>query len=219
METSATEVTSQKVAVKVWRPILDKLETKMAAACLRRDAYLNSVLEVELGHLDEEVATGNSEAARAFVAKKLDLMPDKKLVTFVLRSDLVQRMNDICARKRIVRDAFLNRLLLLIAASPKIFDRFLGLDEAWKRQLMKRYEGESFFENAFYPIEEPITPFWAVRDWLAEDNESIYRIHWDDTLFKNVDLAGLNCYVEDRRVPGHPDEMAYRSQLDDLDIL
>lgn len=62
-------------------------------------------------------------------------------------------------------------------------------------------------------------PFWAVRDWLAEDNESLYRIHWDDTLFKNVDLAGLNCYVADRRVPGHPDELATRSQLDDLDIL
>ncbi|WIM04644.1 MAG: hypothetical protein OHM77_07995 [Candidatus Nitricoxidivorans perseverans] len=219
MEAPATEVTAQKVAVKVWRPILDKLEVKMTAACLRRDAYLSRILEVELDCLDKEVAVANSEAARAFVARKFDLLPDKKLVTFVLRSDLVERMSDVCARKRIVRDAFLNRLLLLLAASPKIFDRFLGLGAAWKSQLMKDYRGASFFEDSFYPIEESINPFWAARDWLAEDNESIYRIYWDDTLFKDVDLAGLNCYVEDRWVPGHPDEGAYRKQLDDLDIL
>jgi hypothetical protein len=30
--------------VKIWRPIIDKLDAKLDAACLRRDAYLAKLL-------------------------------------------------------------------------------------------------------------------------------------------------------------------------------
>lgn len=209
METENTQAVARKVAVKVWRPALDKLDAKMAKACLRRDAYLTQLLDAELEYLDSEVVTENSEAARAYVARKFDLIPDKKLVTFVMRSDVVERMNEICKRKRIVRDAFLNRILLLLAASHNTFERFLGLDEDWKRHLMREYAGAPFLESSFYPIEKFCTPFWAARDWLREDNESIYRIFWDENMFKDVDLTGLNCHVHDNRLPGYPDT-AYR---------
>ena len=36
------------ISVRIWRPILEKLEAKLEAACLRRDAYLRRVLELEI---------------------------------------------------------------------------------------------------------------------------------------------------------------------------
>jgi hypothetical protein len=44
----------------------------MDASCLRRDAYLNRVLAVELDYLDTEVALPNSTEAKKFIAERLD---------------------------------------------------------------------------------------------------------------------------------------------------
>lgn len=221
--TSDNSRLTQKISVKVWRPIVDKLDKKMSAACLRRDAYLNRVLEIELANLDKEVRHASSESARSFIANKLDAMPDRKLVSLTLRIDLVERLGEICERKRIVRDSFLNRLLLLLSASPTVFDHLLNLEQEWKRRLFREYRHETFFENTFYPIEEDINPFWAVRDWIdlqdptgQSDDEEIYTTFWGEGRFKNVDLTGLNCFAHDWRIPNHPAEIEHRKELDEL---
>lgn len=221
--TSNDNKLTQKISVKVWRPIIDKLEKKMAAACLRRDAYLNRVLEIELEKLDKEVVDANSEAARAFIANKLESMPDKKLVSLTVRIDLVERLGEICERKRIIRDSFLNRLLLLLSASPAVFDNLLNLEQDWKRSILREYGIETFFENTFYPIEDDINPFWAVQDWIdlqdttgQSDDAGIYTTFWGDGRFKNIDLTGLNCFAHDWRIPNHPAEIEHRAQLDEL---
>jgi hypothetical protein len=95
----------KKVSTKIWRPILEKLEKKMDASCLRRDAYLSRVLAVELSYLDSEVALPNSTEAKEFIAERLDGLSDRKLVSLSLRPEIVERLNDLCERKRIVRDA------------------------------------------------------------------------------------------------------------------
>ena len=97
--------TVPKISVKIWRPILDKLEAKIESACLRRDAYLAKVLEVELDWLDQEVSIPNSQASYDYVLERLDRL-DRKLVSLALPQELTARLNDICSRKRIVRDAF-----------------------------------------------------------------------------------------------------------------
>ena len=64
--------TVPKISVKIWRPILDKLDAKIESACLRRDAYLAKVLEVELDWLDQEVSIPNSQASYDYVLERLD---------------------------------------------------------------------------------------------------------------------------------------------------
>jgi hypothetical protein len=221
--TSDNSRLTQKISVKVWRPIVEKLDKRMSAACLRRDAYLTRVLEVELKQLDEEVRNASSEMARTFITNKLEAMPDRKLVSLTLRTDLVERLGEICERKRIVRDSFLNRLLLLLSASTTVFDHLLNLDQDWKRKLLREYKNETFFENTFYPIEDDINPFWAVRDWIdlndptgQSDDEGIYTTFWGEERFNNIDLTGLNCFVHDWRIPNHPAEIARRKDLDEL---
>ncbi len=155
----------QKISVKIWRPIIDKLDSKIEATCLRRDAYLAKVLEGELTALDREVCLPNSQAAHDYVFEELDKL-DRKLVSLALPPALVERLKEICNRKRIVRDAFFNRLFLLLAANPKTLDAlfFSQWDDDWRSLVWSEYKHERpFFQNGFYPLEAAVDPFWAMR--------------------------------------------------------
>jgi len=168
--------TVPKISVKIWRPIIGKLEEKIETACLRRDAYLTKVLEVELEWLDHEVSIPNSQASYDYVFDRLDLL-DRKLVSLALPSDLIARLNEVCSRKRIVRDAFFNRLFLLLAVEPQVVDALLFGDvgEEWRTAVWSENKHDGpFFQNGFYPLEPTIDPFWAVRNGLelyADDTD------------------------------------------------
>ncbi|CAG1000914.1 hypothetical protein MTYP_02874 [Methylophilaceae bacterium] len=157
-----------KVSAKIWRQTIEKFDKKIEAACLRRDAYLSRVLEVELDFLDREICFVNSPDAQRFIANRLDGIGERKLVSFALRPDLVVRMNEICERKRIVRDSFLNRLLLLLAANQKTIDKlfFTGSlsPENWRTLVWSKYQHDGpFFQNTLYPLEQEIDPLWPIR--------------------------------------------------------
>lgn len=238
----------KKVSTKIWRPILEKLERKMDASCLRRDAYLSRVLAVELNYLDSEVALPNSIEAKEFIAERLDGLADRKLVSLSLRPDIVERLNDLCERKRIVRDAFFNRLFLLLAAPPKALDRLLfNGDSTWRADVWREFDhGEFGAQTTFYPLEQEIDPFWALRagldicsgkldldDYVVPGSAEvikvirtvsdeiqlpprIYTTVWSDQEIKDIDLFGFNCHLPTWRIPNHPDELASRQRLDDI---
>ena len=174
--------TTPKISVKIWKPIIKKLDEKLDTACLRRDAYLAKLLAVELDHLDDEVSIPNTQASYDFVFSQLDAF-DRKLVSLALPQELTTRLNEICSRKRIVRDAFFNRLFLLLAAAPSVVDNLLFEDFAddWRREVWSEYKHEGpFFQNGFYPLEPMVDPFWAVRCAM-----SMYAVN-----------GGLEDYVE-----------------------
>lgn len=211
----------KKIAAKVWQPVMDKLDKKMELGCLRRDAYIEEILAIELERLDEEITQANSEAARDFVVARLSLL-NRKVVTFTLQADLVERLDEICARKRIVRDAFFNRILLLLTATPSQIDRlFLGvLDSDWRNTVWNAHVCDwGFFPNIFYPLEPDVDPFRVIREGIKLNNEghdvdnAFYRTMLTDRHFKDRDLFGLNCYLPDIFVPNTPD---YLDSLDDL---
>lgn len=157
--------TVPKISVKIWRPIIEKLDSKLQAACLRRDAYFTKVLGIEVAHLDREISVPNSQASYDHVAARLDEF-DRKLVSLALPIELTTRINEVCARKRIVRDAFFNRLLLLLTAQPKTIDSlfFSGYEGDWRTDVWTEYQHEGpFFTNVFYPLETDIDPFWPIR--------------------------------------------------------
>ena len=161
--------TAPKISVRIWQPIIQMLTEKMDSACLRRDAYLRRVLEVELDFLESEVAIPNSPASYDYVFKELEGF-NRKLVSLALPAELTARLNEICERKRIVRDAFFNRLFLLLAAPPKLVDSLLfPVSEGdWRTHVWNEWKHEGpFFQNGFYPLNPTVDPFWAVREGLA----------------------------------------------------
>lgn len=192
-----TPKTVTKISVNIWRPIIGKLDEKIEKACLRRDAYINKVLEVELGWLDEEVSIPNSQASYDYVFDRLDLL-DRKLMSLALPSDLTERLNEICGRKRIVRDAFFNRIFLLLAASPKVVNTLIFGDvgDEWRSEVWTENKNDGpFFQNGFYPLEPMIDPFWAIRNGMAiYANEAGLEVYVEPTNGKKIlvqrDLTG-----------------------------
>lgn len=187
----------QKISVKIWRPLIASLNDKVITACLRRDLYLARVLARELPHLDREISVPNSAAAQRFVDERLDEM-DRQLVSLALPPALTAQLKDICARKRIVRDAFFNRVFLLLAARPRALDALLFPGNPdWRSEIWSEYRNDGpFFQNGFYPLEPEVNPFWALRtafEVQAEQDETI-EDYVDPVTGKDVrvtrDLAG-----------------------------
>jgi len=216
--------TPKKISTKIYRPILEALEEKLEAACLRRDAYLNKVLEVELPYLDKE-GTENSSEAQQFIANRLDQL-DRKQISLALRPDLVERLNEICARKRIVRDAFFNRLFFLLLAHSKggvrvVSELFFNGTEDWREWM---WEGEDMMYQALTPLAENIDPFWLIhlgfeileRDGQIQEGEGIYSTVWSDTKYKEPFLLALSCYLPNEQVPDHPETLARRKKAEDF---
>lgn len=223
--------TIPKISVKIWRPIIEKLDAKLVQSCLRRDAYLAKVLEVELERLDEEVSIPNSPASYDFVFERLDQF-DRKLVSLALPPRLTTRLNEICSRKRIVRDAFFNRIFLLLAVSPQVVDKLLFGDSgsSWREEVWSanKHDGP-FFQNGFYPLEPWIDPFWAIRngleicaefagltDYVEPTTGKLIRVQYDEAGLP-APLDGLYTTIFEQKVHGN-DLLGFSCYLPDWRI-
>ncbi|MBK6865514.1 MAG: hypothetical protein IPG91_19375 [Ideonella sp.] len=235
----------QKISVKISRRIVESLDNKLEANCLRRDAYLNRVLQIETANLDLEVSMPNSQAARDYVAKGVAQMKSKP-VSLALDPDLVARVNEVCERKRIVRDAFFNRLFLLLAASPAQIDDWLfGGEKHWLRDVWERYKGQSNFQDDFYPLWRSIDPFWAIHegmevqaklchqleDWVPPGSEKPIRVERIGNMVRPVpgvytvnlepffSNPGLNCHMTDWEVATTDAHKVYTREQEELSQL
>ncbi len=148
--------TTPKISVKIWRPILDKLDKKLESTCLRRDAFLGKLLKSEVEMLDQEVSIPNSQESYEYVFRELDKL-DRWPVSLALPSEISARLNEVCATKRIVRDAFFHRLFLLLAASNDQIDTLIfgpgKLGHEWCGEVWRQLNYSSAnFEDGFYPL-------------------------------------------------------------------
>lgn len=142
---------TQKVSVKLWRNLIYRLDQKVEAACLRRDSWLSKIIAVEVARLDKDVSVPNSDQASKFISEQLDGL-DRKLVTLTLDAAVAERLNEVCAVKSIVRDAFLNRLIFWLVASEKVVDRFLGI--GWDSEVRRaRLDAGFFGPDTLYPLD------------------------------------------------------------------
>jgi hypothetical protein len=200
------------------------LPRKFESACLRRDDYLAMVIELEIEHLAAEVPEPNSDQARAFIKQSLnDERLERRWMSIQLPGPLVKNLDETCKNKNIPRDAFLNRLLFMLAAAPKTIDQIFFADFAdWRTEVWSegKHEGP-FFENVFYPLEQKIDPFWAIRYGLElkklrwkNRTWNFYTTQLDDSL--GVNLYGLNCHLSDRSIPGSPEKKKFLAELDAL---
>lgn len=216
----------RKTSIRIWRPALEKFDARIKHACLRRDAYLTRILERELDELDAAVGVPNSEAAQRFIASRLEALSPRKLVTLTLPDGLVQRLDDICAAKRIVRDSFFNRLFFLLAADLDHITRlFFDDDWSWHQALTEDEEfSRASAADQLTPIPDFRDPFHGIRsacalpDWQGPDG--IYRVPITVTTDSGIDLdlSGLNVYLPDNQVPGATGRAAGIS-FDDLHLL
>ena len=229
-----------KIGIRVWTPLLEKFGQRLRSACLRRDSYLTKVLQGELDELDGEISEPNSEAARQFITTRLDALP-RKLMTLTLPEELVRRLDDICERKRIVRDSYFNRLLfLLLGDRERVNHLFFEDNGGWLQDVFERTDFPySDVPDLLDPIPDFRDPFAMIRLGLEvthsrltkEETEEFGNVRDSDTwlsrhkiytapitqaTFPKIDLSGLNVYLPDRLVPGTAEHHKRETLFDDL---
>jgi hypothetical protein len=224
-----------KILVNVWQPLIGGLKTKLDAACMKRDAYLDKVLAHEARMLAEEVQGQNSPEAREYIIQGLGQLKPVP-VNLLLSQTTVHLVADACKLKNVPRDAFINRTLLFLVIRPGFFHLlYPEFDWKWAREvLLDRFGHDQkyllFTPNTLGAIREIVQddPFWYTRECIRvarEEDHEIPALHekfiQKDALGKHAETAiGFNCYLEDAFIEGHPaalaQQEAVRRLLDEL---
>lgn len=166
-----------KITVKIWKPLIDLLDEKMEQACLLRDSYLSRLITDELDWLESEIQTPNTEASRAFVSRRLDSL-DRKFVSITLSPELIDRLTKLLNERAIVRDAFFNRLFLLLTMPPKVLEELLDIPADWMQDVLEDpglTEGP-VLSQVYRPLTPNFDPFFYYRQWMQDHDDEGNRI-------------------------------------------
>lgn len=179
-----------KIMFTVLTPVMDRLNKKIEGLMLRRDSYLNSVLDSEIDCLDKEITNSNSELARDYLLSQLKVMPTKS-ISIALDKKLIERIDTVCKKINIARDCWINRVLFFLAAEGQQL-KVIGIDAP---------PHEALSINPLDAASDLIfNPFHDCRIWMdAHYGKKFYE--WE--LPKQ--LVGMECYIDDQNVPSSPE--------------
>jgi hypothetical protein len=195
MQNSQDEIT--KITVKIYEPLLIAFDRQLKSLFIKRDEFLNHVIKVEIPLLAKEMNDlRQSGEARRYIAGKLKKM-GTRTVNVVVEKATALALNEIVESANMVRDAFVNRLILLLAANEPLI-AYLNLpdflhEEAYQR-LIPRPIRTSPLPAIASILEDPL---YYLRLAAEERLESgLYRMELPDV------YDGFSCYLPDENVPG-----------------
>lgn len=175
-----------KVMVTVLTPVMERLSKKIESLMLRRDSYLNSILNFEIDCLEAEITNSNSEQARVYLLSQLKAMPTKS-ISITLDKKLIERIDMVCKKINIARDCWINRVLFFLAAEGKHLTA-LGIDAP---------PHESLSTNPLDAASELIfDPFHDCRVWMEKQEIKFYEWSFPKQ------LVGMRCFIDDQDIPG-----------------
>lgn len=234
-----------KITTKVWRPALTAFNERIESACLRRDAYIGKLLETEIAHLENEIPLPNSAPAAKFIADRLSEL-ERDTLTLAIPSSLSLKLTELCRNRNIVRDAFFNRLIFLLAAIPRQIDTlFFDGTSDWHRYVQVAIGPYDIAGNDVYPLSSPIDPFWAIRLGLEcygadaqkleggksdsggtkgivenfgdyQLQDGIYSTTFKGRWTDGTLIGGLNCWLPDWLLPNSEESARRKQRLDEL---
>lgn len=196
-----------KITAKIYSSLLRQFDKDMRERFLKRDAFLNQILRNETAHLKGDLGGKRlSTLAHKYIAGELKHMGTTQ-VNIVVDKGVADELNAVVKECNLVRDAFLNYLLLCLRSSDKFLTYFeLPLDTSSSR-----------FDAIIFPL--PISPlsaigevmrdpFYYLRQAVAERHETgLY------TMKLPKGYHGFSCYLADVEVPG---STANREMLDEF---
>lgn len=104
----------------VWEDLFSLFSNKLDGCFIKRDAFLNHVISVELDNLKKGLkGRKNSVHAKKHIASNLSEL-GTKTINVVVDKQVAKDLNSIVKEHNLVRDAFINRLLLLLSFPDNI---------------------------------------------------------------------------------------------------
>ncbi len=115
-----------KITASFFAPMYADFNRQMERALLRRDAFLDQILEREIPHLTADLAgKRQSKAAHQYVSRQLTEMGERKTenlvgVSISLRHETADKLRKVVAEHNLVRNAFLNYVVALLRSSDAL---------------------------------------------------------------------------------------------------
>ncbi len=188
-------MSTTKITVKLYAPLLAAFDRDIEALFLKRDAFLNSMIKGEVQHLAADLGDKKLSAkAKRYIAGELKRL-GTTTVNIVVEKSTAEALNAVVDKTNMVRDAFLNRLIMFLRSSREIL-RYLDLPEN---------VGLFAFQSSVEPM--PTSPMRAIE---AVHSDPFYYLRvaceerFDTGLYllQLHKLPGFACYLDDSQVPG-----------------
>lgn len=192
-----------KITARLYEPMYKDFDRQLSAALLRRDAFLDRMVRVEIPHLREDlVGKRLSPEAHRFIAGKLKSLgnksdPELKQISIAVADTTAKALRAATVKHNLVRDAFLNRLIALLRASDKLLD-LLALPKTVGNDW--RDGSEPMPTSPLKAIEATEwDPLYYLRNACHQRHGcGLYALDFPDG------LIGLSCFLDDDRIPGTP---------------
>ena len=185
-----------KISVKVYSPLLHAFGEQLKGLRFKRDKFLNDVLRGEIKHLEKDLKDKRqSDQARLYISRKLQRMGTRP-INVVVDKDVAQHLDRVVEKSNLVRDAFINRLIVFLRSSNSLLDS-LGLP----KHVNSRQFNSSVEEMPTSPLRsiEAVLgdPMYYLRVAAQERwGEGLYSVWLGET------YDGFSCYLDDENVPG-----------------
>lgn len=161
-----------KITVQINLTVMNKLTEHIQNLSLRRDQYLSRVLRNELQKLDDYPP--NSEAVHSYLVKQASIAPNRHRYALSLDPDVAKGLTDLCEKKRMVRDSFLNRFFFYLA---------FGYYDDQERRIIESplAKAQGLLDDPTFDVREPE---------IAKRGYDLYLHNLNKTRFEN-------CFMDD----------------------
>ena len=184
-----------KITVKIYEPLLRSFDRQLDVH-FKRDAFLNRMIQGEVKHLADDLDGKRlSLRAKRYISGELKRMGTTS-VNIVVDKSTADALGAVVEATNMVRDAFINRLIILLRSSKPILD-YLELPA---------FVTDRAFKASVDPM--PTSPLKAIESVLA-DPMFYLRVAAEERhgvglylIDLPAKLDGFACYLDDARVPG-----------------
>lgn len=187
-----------KVTAKLFAPTYARFDTQLSEALLRRDAFIDRMIANEVPHLRQDLAGKKlSPQANRYISQSLKKMGTQELEkkSISIRHSTVDALKAAVDEHNLVRDAFLNLLIVLLRSTDKFLEQ-LGLPS---RITSFRRDGTD--DMAVSPLIAITEIQWDPLYYLRAACEKEYGCGLY-ALTLPARFHGFACHLPDEDVPG-----------------
>ena len=190
-----------KITAKFFKPMYDDFDRQLYRLMFKRDAFMDKMIEQELSALRADLAGKRLSAkANAYISGELKKLGGRKVpplhpVSIKLRKSTAQALEEIVRESNLVRDAFLNRLVMFLRSSDRLLTK-LGMATA-----INDVPGAQTMPTSPMKVLEEVLadPFFYLRaDCRNQHGCGLYALKLPK------ELHAFSCYLADDEIPGTP---------------
>ena len=211
-----------KITVKVHEPLLKSFGERLESCFIKRDAFLNHMIKSETRELKQEMkGLKLSKKARLHISRELQRL-GTKTINVVVDKDTAEGLNSVVKKANMVRDAFINRLILFLNAPEQLLKILELPAQVNDRRLSS---AESISTSPLRGIQSIIfDPLFYLRTAPAiERGYGLYRITLPQinlpSMVRPMTLEGMSCYIDDSDIRGTAEWKKKQKEDDEFEMM